>query len=123
MTFVCSFGDPRSLDKGLNPQKSPSNSYSAPHHGYSNHRDNPSKGKTDRWNNNPHSGNWAKDRQVKVIYCCIKFRAFLFVSLCLKCEILYIIHHALNFNVLMKLQLTKYWLRNYNSVLSNLVFF
>ncbi|KAG8189231.1 hypothetical protein JTE90_013761 [Oedothorax gibbosus] len=54
-----SFGDNRGLDKG--PPKSPANSYSTPHHGYSN-RDNPSPGKMDRWNNKPHSGNWSKDR-------------------------------------------------------------
>ncbi|GFU37045.1 chromodomain-helicase-DNA-binding protein 1 [Nephila pilipes] len=57
-----SFSDSRSSDKGLLPQKSPSNSYSTPHHGYSNHRDNSSKMKMDRWNNSPHPGNWSKDR-------------------------------------------------------------
>ncbi|GIY30201.1 DNA helicase [Caerostris darwini] len=57
-----SFSDSRSSDKGLLPQKSPSNSYSTPHHGYSNHRDNSSKMKMDRWNNSPHPGNWPKDR-------------------------------------------------------------
>ncbi|XP_055954070.1 chromodomain-helicase-DNA-binding protein 1-like isoform X2 [Argiope bruennichi] len=56
-----SFSDSRSSDKGILPQKSPSNSYSTPHHGYSNHRDN-SKMKMDRWNNSPHPGNWPKDR-------------------------------------------------------------
>ncbi|XP_035226982.1 chromodomain-helicase-DNA-binding protein 1-like isoform X2 [Stegodyphus dumicola] len=58
-----SFADNRSTDKGILPQKSPTNSYSVPHHhSYANHRDNVPKMKGDRWNNSSYSGNWSKDR-------------------------------------------------------------
>ncbi|XP_054714186.1 chromodomain-helicase-DNA-binding protein 1-like [Uloborus diversus] len=56
-----SFGDSRGIEKSPMSSQGSSNSYSQPHHGYSNHRDNLPKGKNERWNNS-NSGNWQKDR-------------------------------------------------------------